>query len=106
MENNEKNCFENSAMKMEIEINSAIEELDNYMSPGSEVMPLGVLMWFLMLPELKKRLGEDLFYMDLNELDDTKENTIALLEELRDKIIPWEPPMSFEDVIQKLKAAE
>lgn len=106
MENNEKNCFENAAMKMGTEISDAIDELDNYMSPGSESLPLGVLMWFSMLPELKKRLGEELFYMDLNALDDTKENIIMLLEELRDKFIPGEPPMSFDDVIQRLKAAE
>ena len=106
MENNEKNYFENVAMKMGTDINDAIDELDNYMSPDSESLPLGVLMWFSMLPKLKKRLGEELFYMDMNTLDDSKENAIALLEELRDKFIPGEPPMSFDDVIQRLKAAD
>lgn len=106
MENNEKNYFENSAMKMETEINGAIDELERFMSSGSEAMPLGVLMWFTMLPELKKRLGEELFYMDLNALDDTKENAISLLEELRDKFISVEPSVSFDDAIQRLKAAE
>lgn len=106
MENNEKNYFESAAMKMETEISSAIDELCYYRSSDSEAVPLGVLMWFSMLPELKKRLGEELFYMDLNALDDTKENAIALLEELMDKFIPGKPLMSFDDVIQRLKAAE
>lgn len=106
MQSNEKNYFENAAMETGTEINDAIDELERYMSPGSDAMPLGVLMWFSMLPELKKRLGEELFYMDLNALDDTKENAITLLEVLRDKFIPGEPPMSFDDVIQRLKAAE
>lgn len=106
MEKNEKNHFENATMKMETEISSAIDELVHYKSSDSEAMPLGVLMWFSMLPELKKRLGEELFYMDLNALDGTKENTIALVEELRDRFIPGKPLMSFKDVIQRLKAAE
>ena len=106
MENNEKNHLGYVAMKMRTETDSAIDELDRYVSSGSESMPLGVLMWFSMLPELKKRLGEELFYMDLNALDDTKENAIALTENLRDKFVPREPLMSFDDVIQKLKAAE
>ena len=105
MENNEKNYFESAANKMETEINSAIDELYQF-SLGSEAMPLGVLMWLSMLPELKTRLGEELFYMDLNVLDDTKENPIVLVEELRDRFISGKPLMSFKNVIQILKAAE
>ncbi len=88
------------------ELDAIVEELERRYPDEPNPLAVGVMMAITFMTMIKDDLGDELFYKDLNDLPDTKEALLELLNELSNKMDCVSIRFDFDNMKREIEAAE